>query len=94
MILISLFMVGFMLAFVVPQITGIFEGMGQELPAATRFVITLGDFFNNNFTIKNTCCTIVKNALIILMTFTIWFYMMYQSVMVNMLFVTNNRYPF
>ncbi|MEN8147189.1 MAG: type II secretion system F family protein [Campylobacterota bacterium] len=49
MILISLFMVGFMLAFVVPQITGIFEGMGQELPAATRFVITLGDFFNNNF---------------------------------------------
>ncbi len=50
MILISLFMVGFMLAFVVPQITGIFEGMGQELPAATQFVIALGDFFNNNFT--------------------------------------------
>ena len=51
MILISLFMVGFMLAFVVPQITGIFEGMGQELPSATRFVIALGDFFNNNFTL-------------------------------------------
>jgi len=51
MILISLFMVGFMLAFVVPQITGIFEGMGQELPTATRFVIALGDFFNNNFTL-------------------------------------------
>ena len=50
MILISLFMVGFMLAFVVPQITGIFEGMGQELPAATRFVIALGDFFNAHFT--------------------------------------------
>ena len=51
MILISLFMVGFMLAFVVPQITGIFEDMGQKLPAATRFVIALGDFFNNNFMI-------------------------------------------
>ncbi len=51
MIVISLFMVGFMLAFVVPQITGIFEGMGQELPASTRFVITLGDFFNNNYMI-------------------------------------------
>jgi len=51
MILISLFMVGFMLAFVVPQITGIFEGMGQKLPAATRFVIALGDFFNDNFTL-------------------------------------------
>ncbi|MCJ7764736.1 MAG: type II secretion system F family protein, partial [Thiovulaceae bacterium] len=49
MIIISLFMVGFMLAFVVPQITGIFEGMGQELPASTRFVIASGDFFNNHF---------------------------------------------
>ena len=54
MIVISLFMVGFMLAFVVPQITGIFEGMGQELPASTRFVITLGDFFNNNYMILFT----------------------------------------
>jgi len=51
MIIISLFMVGFMLAFVVPQITGIFEGMGQELPGATKFVIALGDFFNDNFTL-------------------------------------------
>ncbi len=51
MIILSLFMVGFMLAFVVPQITGIFEGMGQELPATTRFVIAMGDFFNNHFTI-------------------------------------------
>ena len=51
MIVISLFMVGFMLAFVVPQITGIFDGMGQELPASTRFVIALGDFFNNNYMI-------------------------------------------
>ncbi len=54
MIVISLFMVGFMLAFVVPQITGIFEGMGQELPASTRFVIAMGDFFNNNYMIVFT----------------------------------------
>lgn len=51
MILISLVMVGFMLAFVVPQITGIFEGMGQQLPATTRFVIAMGDFFNHHFTL-------------------------------------------
>lgn len=51
MIILSFVMVGFMLAFVVPQITGIFEGMGQELPAATRFVVGLGDFFNENFTL-------------------------------------------
>lgn len=51
MIIVSLLMVGFMLAFVVPQITGIFEDMDQELPGATRFVIALGDFFNDNFTL-------------------------------------------
>ncbi len=50
MIIISLLMISFMLAFVVPQITGIFESMDQELPKPTIFVIAMGDFFNNNFT--------------------------------------------
>lgn len=50
MIIISLLMISFMLAFVVPQITGIFESMDQELPTPTKFVIALGDFFNDNFT--------------------------------------------
>lgn len=50
MIVISLLMISFMLAFVVPQITGIFESMDQELPAPTRFVIALGDFFSTHFT--------------------------------------------
>jgi len=50
MIIISLLMISFMLAFVVPQITGIFENMDQELPKATQVVIAIGDFFNNNFT--------------------------------------------
>jgi len=49
MVLISLLMISFMLAFVVPQITGIFESMDQELPKATQIVIAMGDFFNNNF---------------------------------------------
>ncbi len=49
MVVISLLMISFMLAFVVPQITGIFESMNQELPLATRIVISMGDFFNNNF---------------------------------------------
>ncbi len=51
MIIISLLMISFMLAFVVPQITGIFESMDQELPVPTQVVIAMGDFFNNNFTI-------------------------------------------
>ncbi|QOY53915.1 type II secretion system F family protein [Candidatus Sulfurimonas marisnigri] len=50
MIGISLLMISFMLAFVVPQITGIFESMDQELPKATQVVIAMGDFFNDNFT--------------------------------------------
>jgi general secretion pathway protein F/type IV pilus assembly protein PilC len=50
MIIISLVMISFMLAYVVPEITGIFKSMDQELPTPTKFVIALGDFFNNNFT--------------------------------------------
>lgn len=51
MIVISLLMISFMLTFVVPQITGIFESMDQELPTPTIVVIAIGDFFSNNFTI-------------------------------------------
>ena len=49
MIVVSLLMISFMLSFVVPQITGIFESMNQELPTPTKVVIAMGDFFNNNF---------------------------------------------
>jgi len=49
MIIISLVMIAFMLTFVVPQITGIFESMDQELPMPTQFVIAAGDFFSSNF---------------------------------------------
>ncbi len=49
MIAISLLMVGFMLAFIVPQITAIFVHMDQELPAVTQFVISTGDFFNQHY---------------------------------------------
>ena len=50
MIIISLLMISFMLAFVVPQITGIFENNHQKLPTPTIVVVALGDFFNQNFT--------------------------------------------
>lgn len=50
MIIVSLLMISFMLAFVVPQITGIFESMNQKLPTPTLFVIAMGDFFNHYFT--------------------------------------------
>ena len=50
MIIVSLLMISFMLSFVVPQITGIFENMDQALPTPTIVVIAMGDFFNENFT--------------------------------------------
>ncbi|HIP19691.1 MAG TPA: type II secretion system F family protein [Sulfurimonas sp.] len=49
MIIISLVMIAFMLTFVVPQITGIFESMDQELPTPTIVVIAMGDFFSHSF---------------------------------------------
>ncbi len=49
MLFISLIMVAFMLTFVVPQITGIFESMDQELPAVTRVVIAAADFLQGHY---------------------------------------------
>ena len=43
-IVVSIFMVGFMMSYVVPKITAIFTQMKQELPPITTFVITLGNF--------------------------------------------------
>jgi general secretion pathway protein F/type IV pilus assembly protein PilC len=45
-ILVSIGMVGFMLSFIVPKITDIFDQNKQELPGITEFVISLGDFVN------------------------------------------------
>jgi len=49
MIIVSLVMIAFMLTFVVPQITGIFTSMHQELPTPTKIVIAMGDFFQHNY---------------------------------------------
>jgi len=66
MIVISLFMIVFMLTFVVPQITGIFESMDQELPKATTFVIAAGDFFAQNFELILAALFLGVSAFVIL----------------------------
>lgn len=48
-VLVSFFMVGFMLSVVVPKITTMFDQLGQELPTITKFVISLGDMVNDNW---------------------------------------------
>ncbi len=48
-VVISFFMVGFMLSVVVPKITGMFDQLGQELPKITRFVIAMGAYIDRNW---------------------------------------------
>jgi type IV pilus assembly protein PilC len=40
---------GLMLVYMVPTLTATFEGLGVDLPASTRLVITLSDFLRGNF---------------------------------------------
>ena len=42
-------MTAFLIAFVVPKITGIFKDTGQELPDITQFVLGLSDFLSANW---------------------------------------------
>lgn len=48
-LIISFFMVGFMLSVVVPKITDIFVKQNSELPVITRVVINLGDFVSSYY---------------------------------------------
>src|SRR5918997_3860675 len=42
-------MVAFLTIYVVPRMSGLFEGFGKQLPAITQFVISLSDFVSGNF---------------------------------------------
>lgn len=48
-LIISFFMVGFMLSVVVPKITDIFVKQNNELPSITSFVINLGNFVSSYY---------------------------------------------
>ncbi len=50
-LVVSFFMVGFMLSFVVPKITSIFSQMHQQLPLATRIVIKAGNILQNYYVV-------------------------------------------
>lgn len=47
--IVAIGMVGFLITFVVPKITGIFADTGQELPGITQFVLTISDFLSNHY---------------------------------------------
>lgn len=48
LIIISVLIVIALLTFVVPQIVRVFENVAQDLPAATRLLISVSDFVKNN----------------------------------------------
>jgi len=47
--IVAIGMTGFLIAFVVPKITGIFKDTGQELPELTQFVLGISDFLSSNW---------------------------------------------
>ncbi len=47
--IVAIGMVGFLITFVVPKITGIFKDTGQELPPITQFVLSISDFLSNHY---------------------------------------------
>lgn len=61
-LVVSFFMVGFMLSVVVPQITSIFAKQENELPWITLFVVDLGEFVSNNYIFILLIITIVISS--------------------------------
>ncbi len=48
-LIVAMGMTVFLLIYVVPKITGIFEDTHQELPGITKFVLSASDFFGNHY---------------------------------------------
>jgi len=48
-LIVAIGMTSFLIAYVVPKITGIFEDTGQELPPITQFVLGLSDFLTSHY---------------------------------------------
>jgi general secretion pathway protein F/type IV pilus assembly protein PilC len=48
-LIVSCFMVGFMVTYIVPKISSIFEQMDQELPKITQVIISIGNWMSSNW---------------------------------------------
>jgi len=51
-----------LLVFVLPQISGVLEGQGQKLPAATRFLVGASDFLLNHYLFLIMICAGIYGA--------------------------------
>jgi len=68
--LVAIGMTAFLITFVVPKITQIFEDTGQKLPAITKVVLAMSDFFINNW----------MQVLILLIAFVALFQFSYSKI--------------
>lgn len=62
-IIVSMFMIGFMLGVMVPKIVKVFQNLHQDLPPITQFVISSGNFVQNNW------LTLLFSFIFIIITF-------------------------
>ena len=65
-VMVSVFLVSFMLTTVVPKIVKVFENLNQKLPTITRIVISSGNFLKENYM---TIITIISIVVFILIYF-------------------------
>ena len=65
--IVSVFMVAFMMSVVVPKITTIFDQLDQELPPISQFTIGISAFITDNFVAILSLCTIGISVFIILL---------------------------
>ncbi|MCO4845059.1 MAG: type II secretion system F family protein [Sulfurovum sp.] len=63
--IVAIGMTSFLIAFVVPKITAIFEDTGQELPPITQFVLGVSDFLTSHYV------AIIVTILLVVLTFKI-----------------------
>ena len=77
-------MTSFLIAFIVPKITGIFKDNGQELPAITQNVLALSDFLINNYISIIVVFVLIVVGFKSLYRFNLFFHILYDSLLLKL----------
>ncbi len=78
----------FMLTFVVPLFAGIFQRMGQDLPAITKFILSLSNFFTDHILTLALALTLLI-IIIQLIRKKLWFKSVLSSILLKIPFLGN-----
>lgn len=82
-LIVAIGMTSFLIAFIVPKITGIFKDNGQELPPITQYVLSLSDFLINHYILLVVIFVIIFIGFKSLYKFNIFFKIMYDSLLLK-----------